>query len=118
MREILFISAFVFITLSSSVSAENLECKNVKNNEALNIFYDFEKIEIEGKKFTNIFVFGNGMSAEYLEYKSLFLGLGKTLDEKWEIDIELRNPKSVVLTKFKYYANEPKKISDNKYFCK
>ena len=118
MNKIFFISVFFIINLGSSVSAENLECKNEKNNEVLNIFYDFEKIEIEGKKFTNIFVFGNGMSAEYLQYKSLFLGLGKTLDEKWEIDIELRNPKTVVLSEFKYYANEPKKISDNKYFCK
>ena len=117
MRKILIISIFISVILNSLVLAENLECENEKTNETLNIFYDFEKIEIEGKKFTNIFVFGNGMSAEYLEYKSLFLGFGKTLDKKWEIDIELRNPKSVVLTKFKYYAYEPKKISENKYLC-
>ena len=46
------------------------------------------------------------------------MGLGKTLDEKWEIDIELRNPKTVSLSKFKYYADEPKKISDNIIFKK
>ena len=40
------------------------------------------------------------MSGEYYKYKSLFLGLGKTLDEKWEIDIELRNPKTVSLSKY------------------
>ena len=117
MKKIIIVIIF-FLTIFSYVNAENLTCKDEKNNEIINISYDFEKIELDEKKFKDIFVFGNGMSAEYLEYKSLFLGFGKTLDEKWEIDIELRNPKSVVLTKFKYYANEPKKISDNKYFCK
>ena len=116
MKKIIIVIIF-FLTNFSYVNAENLTCKNEKNNEIINISYDFEKIELDEKRFKDIFVFGNGMSAEYLEYKSLFLGFGKTLDEKWEIDIELRNPKSVVLTKFKYYANEPKKISENKYLC-
>ena len=116
MKKLIIVIIF-FLTNFSYVNAENLTCKNEKNNEIINISYDFEKIELDEKRFKDIFVFGNGMSAEYLEYKSLFLGFGKTLDEKWEIDIELRNPKSVVLTKFKYYANEPKKISENKYLC-
>ncbi len=88
----------------------------VKNKLKKNIVCD--KIEVEDKVFSEIFVFGNGMSGEYYKYKSLFLGFGKTLDEKWEIDIELRNPKTVSLSKFKYYADEPKKISDNSFLCR
>ena len=101
----------------SFVNAENLTCKNEKYNEIINISYDYEKIELDEKKFEDIFVFGNGMSGEYYKYKSLFLGLGKTLDEKWEIDVELRNPKTVILSKYKYYAEEPKKVNETLYQC-
>ena len=116
MKKLIIVIIF-FLTNFSYVNAENLTCKNEKNNEIINISYDFEKIELDEKKFKDIFVFGNGMSGEYYKYKSLFLGLGKTLDEKWEIDIELRNPKTVILSKYKYYAEEPKKVNETLYQC-
>jgi|TARA_Y100000994_G_scaffold200802_1_gene171310 hypothetical protein len=120
MKKILAVTIFFLILFINYnyLSAENLVCKDEKNNKTISVFYTFDKIEVEDKVFSEIFVFGNGMSGEYYKYKSLFLGFGKTLDEKWEIDIELRNPKTVSLSKFKYYADEPKKISDNSFLCR
>ncbi len=120
MKKILVNAIFFLILLINYtyLSAESLVCKDEKNNETISVFYTFDKIKVEDKVFSDIFVFGNGMSGEYYKYKSLFLGIGKTLDEKWEIDIELRNPKTVSLSKFKYYADEPKKISDNSFLCR
>ena len=116
MKKILGILILVFFLLNNNVLAEIMKCSDKTNNEII-IDFDYEKIEASGKIFTDIFVFGNGMSGEYFKYKSIFLGLGKKLDEKWEIDIELNNPKTVTLSKFKYYADELKKVSDNYYIC-
>ena len=116
MKKILGILIFVFFLLNNNVLAEIMKCSDKTNNEII-IDFDYEKIEASGKIFTDIFVFGNGMSGEYFKYKSIFLGLSKKLDEKWEIDIELSNPKTVTLSKFKYYADELKKVSDNYYIC-
>ena len=116
MKKILGIYILVFFLLNNNVLAEIMKCSDKINNEII-IDFDYEKIEASGKIFTDIFVFGNGMSGEYFKYKSIFLGLGKKLDEKWEIDIELNNPKTVTLSKFKYYADELKKVSDNYYIC-
>jgi len=116
MKKILCILIFIFFLLNNNVLAEIMKCSDKTNNEII-IDFDYEKIEASGKIFTDIFVFGNGMSGEYFKYKSIFLGLGKKLDEKWEIDIELSNPKTVTLSKFKYYADELKKVSDNYYIC-
>ena len=116
MKKILGILILVFFLLNNNVLAEIMKCSDKTNNEII-IDFDYEKIEASGKIFTDIFVFGNGMSGEYFKYKSIFLGLGKKLDEKWEIDIELSNPKTVTLSKFKYYADELKKVSDSYYIC-
>ena len=59
------------------VLANNLTCKDDKNNKVITIFYDQDKVEALGKTFTNVLVFGNGISAEYSTWKSLFLGFGK-----------------------------------------
>ncbi len=110
---------FLIIPINyNHLSAENLVCKDEKNNKTISVFYTFNKIEVEDKVFSDIFVFGNGMSGEYYKYKSLFLGIGKALDEKWEIDIELRNPKTVSLSKFKYFGDVPKKISSSTFLCR
>ena len=120
MKKILIIIIF-FLIVSINYNfllAENLVCKDEKNNETIRVFYTFDKIEVDDRLFSDIFVFGNGMSGKYYKHKSLFLGLKKTLDEKWEIDIELSDPKKVFLSKFKYFDNELKKISDNSFLCR
>ena len=117
MKKILGILILVFFLLNNNVLAEVMKCRDKINNEIMIIDFDYEKIEASGKIFTDIFVFGNGLSGEYLKYRNIFFGLGKKLDEKWEIDIELSNPKTVTLSKFKYYADELKKVSDNYYIC-
>ena len=120
MTKIIIASVIVFfISLNYNfVIAENLTCQNKKNNQTIKLFYDYKNIKFKDKEFKDIFVFGNGISGKHYIYKSLFLGIGKTLDERWEIDIELRDPKTVVLSKYKYYENKSKKFIEIFFVCK
>ena len=99
------------------VLANNLTCKDDKNNKVINIFYDQNKVEALGKTFTNVLVFGNGISAEYSTWKSLFLGFGKVLDESWKINLEFSKPKSASIIKYKYENGEFKLLSESSYLC-
>ena len=101
----------------NSVLANNLTCRDDENNKVINIFYDQNKIEAAGKTFTNVLIFGNGISAEYSKWKSLFLGFGKVLDESWKINLEFSKPKSASIIKFKYKNGESKQFSENFYLC-
>ena len=119
MKKILMIVVLVFLIFGyySSVLANNLTCRDDKNNKVINIFYDQDKIEAEGKTFTNVLIFGNGISAEYSRWKSLFLGFGKVLDESWKINLEFSKPKSASIIKFKYENGEPEQLSESLYLC-
>ena len=63
------------------VLANNITCKDNKNNKVITIFYDQDKVGALGKTFTNVLVFGNGISAEYSTWNSLFLGFGKEAEK-------------------------------------
>ena len=99
------------------VLANNLTCKNSKNNRVITIIYDQDKVEALGKTFTNVLVFGNGISAEYSKWKSIFLGFGKVLDESWKINLEFSKPKSASIIKFKNKNGKPEKLSESLYLC-
>ncbi len=99
------------------VLANNLTCRDDKNNKVISIFYDQDKIEVEGKKFTNVLIFGNGISAEYSKWKSLFLGFGKVLEESWKINLEFSKPKSASIIKFKYNNGKSEQLSESLYLC-
>ena len=118
MKKLLAIVVLVFLFFNNynSVLAKNLSCRDA-NNKAINIFYDQDKIETVGKTFTNVLIFGNGISAEYYNWKSLFLGFGKVLDESWKINLEFSKPKSASIIKFKYENGEPKQLSESLYLC-
>ncbi len=108
----------IFITLLfESVFAQNLTCKNIKNDDSIEIFYDQEKIQVQEKNFSDIFIFGNGMSGKFYIHKSIFLGIGKKLDEVWQIDLEFRDPKTAVISKSKYLKGQSKIISEDSYLC-
>ena len=64
MKKILAVTLFFLILFINYnyLSAENLVCKDEKNNKTISVFYTFDKIEVEDKVFSEIFVFGNGMS--------------------------------------------------------
>jgi len=119
MKKILMIVVLVFLIFGyySSVLANNLTCRDDKNNKVINIFYDQDKIKVGGKTFTNVLIFGNGISAEYSKWKSSFLGFGKVLDESWKINLEFSKPKSASIIKFKYENGEPKQLSESIYLC-
>ena len=119
MKKILMIVVLVFLIFGyySSVLANNLTCRDDKNNKVINIFYDQDKIEAVGKTFKNVLIFGNGISAEYSKWKSLFLGFGKVLDESWKINLEFSKPKSASIIKFKYENGEPEQLSESLYLC-
>ena len=116
MKQYLFI-IFISVILTNNVLARNLICKNNDNSTEIKIFYDQDKIKTLGKTFSDIFVFGNGMSGKFYSYKSLPSTNEKKVDEIWEIDLEFRTPKTAVLSKFKYFKDQPKKISKNYYIC-
>ena len=99
------------------VLANNLTCKDDKNNKVITIFYDQDKVEALGKTFTNVLVFGNGISAEYSTWKSLFLGFGNVLDESWKINLEFSKPKSASIIKFKNKNGKSEQISESFYLC-
>ena len=99
------------------VLANNMTCKDDKNNKVITIFYDQNKVEALGKTFTNVLVFGNGISAEYSTWKSLFLGFGKVLDESWKINLEFSKPKSASIIKFKNKNGKSEQLSESLYLC-
>ena len=86
-------------------------------NKVITIFYDQDKVEALGKTFTNVLVFGNGISAEYSTWKSLFLGFGKVLDESWKINLEFSKPKSASIIKFKNKKGKSEQLSESLYLC-
>ena len=111
------ILGLLILTYNYSVLANNLTCKDDKNNKVITIFYDQNKVDALGKTFTNVLVFGNGISAEYSKLKSLFLGFGKVLDESWKINLEFSKPKSASIIKFKNKNGKPEKLSESLYLC-
>ena len=119
MKNFLLIMVLVLIIFSDykSVLENNLTCKNDKNNKVINIFYDQDKVETLGKTFTNVLIFGNGISAEYSKWKSLFLGFGKVLDESWKINLEFSKPKSASIIKLKYINGKSEQLSQSLYLC-
>ena len=120
MKNFLAIAILSLLILSDHypVLANNLTCKDDKNNKVITIFYDQDKVEALGKTFTNVLVFGNGIAAEYSTWKSSFLGFGKVLDESWKINLEFSKPKSVSIIKFKYEDGVSKQLSESFYLCK
>ena len=119
MKKILAIIIFSLSIFGSynSVLANDLTCSDDKNSEVINIFYNQDRIEILGKTFTNVLIFGNGVSAEYFKWKNSFLGLRKLLDESWKINLEFSKPKSASIIKYKYENGEFKKLSESSYLC-
>ena len=114
---LIVILGLLIISYHYSVLANNLTCKDDKNNKVITIFYDQNKVEALGKTFKNVLVFGNGISAEYSKWKSLFLGFGKVLDESWKINLEFSKPKSASIIKYKYENGEFKLLSESSYLC-
>ena len=119
MKDFLTIVIIGLLILSDHypVLANNLTCKDDKNNKVINIFYDQNKVEALGKTFTNVLVFGNGISAEYTTWKTLFLGFGKVLDESWKINLEFSKPKSASIIKFKNKKGKSEQLSESLYLC-
>ena len=113
---IIIFGIVLFINLNS-VLANNLTCRDDKNNKVVNIFYNQDKVEALNKTFTNVLIFGNGISAEYFKWKSLFLGFGKVLDESWKINLEFSIPKSASIIKFKYKNGKLEQLSESLYLC-
>ena len=111
------ILSLLILSYHHSVLANNLTCKDDKNNKVITIFYDQNKVQALGKTFTNVLVFGNGISAEYSTWKSLFLGFGKVLDESWKINLEFSKPKSASIIKFKNKNGKFEKLSESLYLC-
>ena len=105
-----------FLILINSASAKNLICNDNENNNIIKIFYDQNKIKALEKTFSDIFIFGNGMSGKFFSYKNL-LGNETKIDEVWTIDLEFREPKTAVISKFKYFEGESKKIGKSSYLC-
>ena len=93
-----------------------MTCKDDKNNKVITIFYDQNKVEALGKTFTNVLVFGNGISAEYSKWKSSFWGR-KVLDESWKINLEFSKPKSASIVKFKNKKGKSEQLSESLYLC-
>ena len=119
MKKLLAIIIFSLSIFGSynSVLANDLICSDDKNSEVINIFYNQDRIETLGKTFTNVLIFGNGVSAEYFKWKTSFLGFRKLLDESWKINLEFSKPKSASIIKYKYENGELKKISESSYLC-
>ena len=119
MKKLLAIIIFSLSIFGSynSVLANDLICSDDKNSEVINIFYNQDRIETLGKTFTNVLIFGNGVSAEYFKWKTSFLGFRKLLDESWKINLEFSKPKSASIIKFKYENGEIKQLSESSYLC-
>ena len=119
MKKILAIIIFSLAIFGSynSVLANDLTCSDNKNNQVIKIFYNQDRIETLGKTFTNVLIFGNGVSAEYFKWKTSFLGFRKLLDESWKINLEFSKPKSASIIKYKYENGELKKLSESSYSC-
>ena len=66
----------------------------------------------------DLIIFGNGISSEHIKYKSIFLGIGKKLDKKWQIDLEFRDPTTANISIFKYSEDKAELISETLYYCK
>ena len=118
MRKILwplFIFFFLF-KFNSNVFASDLVCKN-NNNEIVKIFYNYDEIKFINKIFKDIFVYGNGISGEHIKYKSVFLGIGKKLYKKWQIDLEFRDPTTANISIFQYSEDKAELISETLYYC-
>ena len=114
---LIVILGLLILSYHYSVLANNLTCKDDKNNKLITIFYDQNKVEALGKTFTNVLVFGNGISAEYSTWKSLFLGFGKVLDESWKINLEFSKPKAASIIKFKNKNGKSEQLSESLYLC-
>ena len=114
---LIVILGLLILSYHHSALANNLTCKDDKNNKFITIFYDQNKVEALGKTFTNVLVFGNGISAEYSTWKSLFLGFGKVLAESWKITLEFSKPKSASIIKFKNKNGKSEKLSESSYLC-
>ena len=110
--------SFLIFVDYNFVLANNLTCRDDKNYTVINIFYDEYKIKAAGKTFTNILIFGNGISAEYSKWNTSFLGFRKVLKESWKINLEFSKPKSVSIIKFKYEDGVSKQLSESFYLCK
>tara|TARA_Y100000992_G_C20874596_1_gene308929 strand:- start:40 stop:402 length:363 start_codon:yes stop_codon:yes gene_type:complete len=113
----LIIICFFLFKDNTVVLAKDLICVNNTNNSTTKIFYNFDEIKFEDKIFEDIFVFGNGISGEYIKYKSIFLGIGKKLDKKWQIDLEFRDPTTANISIFKYSEDKAELISETLYYC-
>ena len=114
--------AIIILSLSifcgyNSVLANDLTCIDDKNSQVIKIFYNQDRIETLGKTFTNVLIFGNGVSAEYSKWKNSFLGFRKLLDESWKINLEFSKPKSASIIKYKYENGEFKLLSESSYLC-
>ena len=114
--------AIIILSLSNfcgynSVLADDLTCIDDKNSQVIKIFYNQDRIETLGKTFTNVLIFGNGVSAEYSKWKNSFLGFRKLLDESWKINLEFSKPKSASIIKYKYENGEFKLLSESSYLC-
>ena len=57
------------------------------------------------------------MSGTYFIYKSLFLGVGSTIDESWRIDLSFDSPKAVSISRFKHIKDNLELLSDDFYIC-
>ena len=113
---IIILGSIIFIN-HNSVLANNLICRDDKNNKVINIFYDQDKVEAVGKTFTNVLIFGNGISAEYFKRKSIFLGFGEEIDESWKINLEFSKPKSASIIKFKYKNGKLERFGESLFSC-
>ena len=114
--------AIIILSLSifcgyNSVLANDLTCIDDKNSQVIKIFYNQDRIETLGKTFTNVLIFGNGVSAEYSKWKNSFLGFRKLLDESWKINLEFSKPKSASIIKYKFENGEFKLLSESSYLC-
>ena len=120
MKKIAWFIIIIFFLFKDNtvVLAKDLICVNNTNNSTTKIYYNFDEIKFEDKIFKDIFVFGNGISGEYIKYKSIFLGIGKKLDKKWQIDLEFRDPTTVNISFFKYSEDKAELISETLYYCK
>ena len=117
MKKYLLIIFFINLVWCKFVYAENITCKHSDNNNTIKIFYDTNQIKAAGKTFKDVFVSGNSMSGTYFIYKSLFLGVGSTIDESWRIDLSFDSPKAVSISRFKHIKDNIELLSDDFYIC-
>lgn len=114
----LIVICFFLFKYNTVVFAKDLICKNNINNEVVKIFYNYDELKFNNKIFNNILVYGNGISGEHIKYKSIFFGIGKRLDKKWQIDLEFRDPATANVSIFQYSKDKVELISETIYYCK